>query len=161
MDERSQQLVSKGIALTLAILYISLFVSAIWKYVSTGNITNSTWEMILIVMIPALIAWFARKDESLTIPKMITGEVIPTGTDFPSKRMRKRHYFWDSLSFASVVLVLNILTTLFVDNDWHNLQLFSGLSDTMNLILLLLLEFIVSILIFYGISYILEELNIK
>lgn len=161
MDERSQQLVSRGIAITLAILYISLFVIAIWKYVSTGDMTNSTWEIILIVMIPASIAWFARKDESLIIPKMMSGENIPTDSDGPSKRIRKRHYFLDSFSFALVVLMLNLLTTLFVDKDWQNLQLIPGLNETMNLIVLLLVEFIISILVFYGISYLWEELSIK
>ncbi|MGN7300163.1 hypothetical protein [Ferdinandcohnia sp. SAFN-114] len=161
MDERSQQLISKGIAITLAILYILLFVSAIWKYVSTKDIANSTLEIIFIVMIPASIAWFAGKDESLTIPRMITGEMVPTETDDQSKRKRKRHYLWDSIGFATVVLVLNLLTTFFVEKEWQALQLFVGLSDTMNMIILYILEFLISIIVFYTISYIWEEFNIK
>jgi hypothetical protein len=39
--------------------------SGFWKYITTKDITNSTIEIIHIVMIPASIAWFARKDESL------------------------------------------------------------------------------------------------
>ena len=66
MDERSQKFIAKGMAITLALVYLFLIVSCIWKYVITKDITNSTWEIIFIVMIPASIAWFARKDESLT-----------------------------------------------------------------------------------------------
>lgn len=161
MDERSQQLISKGIAITLAVLYVLLFVSAIWKYVSTKDITQSTLEIILIVMIPASIAWFARKDESLTIPRMITGEMVFTEADYQSKRKRKRHYFWDSLGFSTVVLVLNLITTFFVEKEWQGLQLFVGLSKTMNMIILFVLEFLMSIIVFYAISYIWEEFNIK
>ncbi|WP_077618444.1 hypothetical protein [Bacillus sinesaloumensis] len=161
MDERSQQLISKGIAITLALLYVALFVSAIWKYVSTKDITNSTLEIILIVMIPASIAWFARKDESLTIPRMMSGETVPTGTDVPSKKARKRHYFWDSLGFALVVLVLNILTTFLLEKDWGSFHFFTGLSDTMSMVILLLIEFLISILVFYAISYMWDEFTIK
>ena len=65
MDERNQKFMARGMAITLGLVYLYLLVSSIWKYVSTKDITTITWEIILIVMIPASIAWFARKDESL------------------------------------------------------------------------------------------------
>ena len=73
MDERSERFIARGMAITLGLVYLYLIVSGIWKYVSTKDITNITWEIILIVMIPVSIGWFARRDESLLIPKMVTG----------------------------------------------------------------------------------------
>src|SRR5699024_8312804 len=105
MDERSKLFAMRGMAITLALVYIFFLVSGIWKYVSTKDITNITWEIIFIVMIPASIMWFARKDESLLIPKMITGEHVPTTSDHKSKKSRKVHYFLNSLGFATFILI--------------------------------------------------------
>lgn len=115
MDERSQKLVARGMAIKLSLVYISLVVSCIWKYVSTKDITNSTWEIIFIVMIPASIVWFARKDESLMIPKTVTGEQIPTESDDLSRKRRKKYYFWDSLGFATVILIFTVIGTLLIE----------------------------------------------
>ncbi|MDR7077420.1 putative flippase GtrA [Neobacillus niacini] len=161
MDERSQKFIAKGMAITLGLVYLYLIVSCIWKYTSTKDITNSTMEIILIVMIPVSIGWFARKDESLLIPKMVTGEHIPTGSDHQSKNRRKRYYFWDSLGLAIVFLILNIIGTLFIEKDWQHLLLFPQWSGKMNILVTLSMEFIISIIVFYTISYIWDEWNVK
>ncbi|MEH7234686.1 hypothetical protein [Bacillus sp. JJ1562] len=161
MDERSQQHIAKGLGITLSILYISLFIFAIWKYVSTKDISSITWELVIIVMIPASIAWFARRDESLTIPKTISGDLIETGLDKKSRTNRKKYYFLDSLGFAFVVLILTIITTFFIEKDWQHLYLFPQMSEAANIIVALSLEFFISLLVFYGISLVWEEFNIK
>ncbi|WP_342431282.1 hypothetical protein [Neobacillus sp. FSL H8-0543] len=161
MDERSQKFIARGMAITLGLVYLYLLVSGIWKYVSTKDITNSTWEIILIVMIPASIGWFARKDESLMIPKMVTGEQIPTGSDDQSKKRRKRYYFWDSLGLATVFLILTIIGTFLIEKDWQNLLLFPQWSVMTNIFVTLSMEFIISIIVFYAISYLWDEWNIK
>ena len=161
MDERSQELIARGIAITLVLLYVALFVSAIWKYVSTKDINQITWEIIFIVMIPVSIAWFARKDESLTIPKMVTGENISTSSDELSKNNRKRYYFWESFGFALFVLILNIITTFVIERDWQHLILLPELSETMNIVVVLGFEFLLSILIFFAISYVWAEWSIR
>lgn len=58
MDERSQRIIAGGMGITLALLYVGLFVLCLWKYITTGDITNSTFELILIILIPASIWWF-------------------------------------------------------------------------------------------------------
>lgn len=161
MDERSSKLVARGIGLSLGILYALLFVSAIWKYVATKDISNSTWEIIFIVAIPALIAWFARRDESLTIPRMISGELIPTGTDEKKRKERKDYYWKESIAFAIVVLVLTVISTFFIEKDWQHLYLFKGLGPTTNIVTALAIEFVISIVVFFAISYVWEEQNIK
>ncbi|GGA63712.1 hypothetical protein [Ornithinibacillus halotolerans] len=161
MDERSQQMIARGIGITLALLYVGLFVSAIWKYVDTKDIANSTLEIIFIVLIPASIAWFARKDESLSIPKMVSGENVPTELTKEARKSRKKYYFWDSVGFAIAVLILTILSTFFIEKDWQHLLLFPNLNETWNIIYVLGMEFIMSIIVFFAISFVWEEWNVR
>lgn len=161
MDERNQLMIARGIGITLALIYIGLIASAIWKYVSTQDIANSTWEIIFIVMIPASIAWFARKDESLTIPRMMSGETIPTEPNVEAKRARKSYYLKHSVGFAIAVLILTIISTFVIERDWQHLYLFTEVSPTLNIIIALSLEFLISIIVFFAISYVWEEHSIK
>ncbi|RFB17254.1 hypothetical protein DZB84_09280 [Bacillus sp. HNG] len=161
MDERSQQQIAKGLAITLGIVYISLFSFAIWKYVSTKDISSITWELVFIVMIPASIVWFARRDESLTIPKMISGNLIDTGLSKKSQSKRKKYYFLDSLGFAMVVLILTIITNFFIEKEWQHFPLFPQMSEVSNIIVTLSIEFVISLVVFFTISYVWEEFNIR
>lgn len=164
MDERSQKILANGMAITLVILYLGLFVLAIWKYVTTADITNSTWEIILIVMIPASILWFSRKDESLLIPKMITvkaGQEYPTETDDQTKRNRKKLYLLDALGLATVFLILRIVDALFIQKGWDYVNFFPQLSETLNIITYQFLEFVLSVLVFYVIAFVWGEWKIK
>ncbi len=147
---------------TLALVYLYFFVSCIWKYVTTGDITNSTWELILIVMIPVSIGWFARKDESLMIPKMgITGKELPIESDNKSKRKRKKYYFLDSLGLATIFLIFTIVDSTFIQKKWDSFILFSQWTVSQNILAVLALEFLLSMVIFFGITYLWEEWNTK
>ena len=161
MDERSQLFIVRGMAITLALVYIFFFVSGIWKYVSTKDITSITWEIIFIVMIPASILWFARKDESLLIPKMITGENVPTTVDRESKKKRKTNYFLNSLGFATFVLIFTILDSLFIQDEWFYFTFFSQLSDQLKIIATLTVEFVIGLIVFYIVNYVWGELSVR
>jgi len=89
MDERSTSFVTKAMGITLGILYLGTIVSCIWKYIVTKDITNSTLEIILIVAIPVSIGWFARGDESLALPKDLTGTPLSISQDKVSKKLEK------------------------------------------------------------------------
>ena len=95
------------------------------------------------------------------IPKMVTGEQLPTSSDDQSKKRRKRYYFWDSLGLATVFLILTIIGTFFIEKDWQYLLLFPQWSEMTNIIVTLSMEFIISIIVFYAISYVWDEWNIK
>lgn len=158
MDERSKEIFAKSMAITLALIYLGIFVSCIWKYVTTKDIMNCTWEIILIVMIPLSISWFARKDESLLIPKMMmTGKELPTELDEVAKKTRKGYYFWDALGLATVFLLLTIVDSLFIQREWDYIQLLPQSSEKVNILLTHTLEFFISVIIFYLIGYVWEE----
>ena len=156
-----KKLLQREWQLRCALVYLFLVVSCIWKYVITKDITNSTWEILFIVMIPVSIAWFARKDESLLIPKMITGEQLPTESDDLSKKRRKKYYFWDSLGLAFVFLILTIIGTFLIEKNWDYLLLIPEWSEKINIVISLSIEFVISFIVFFVISFVWEELNIK
>lgn len=148
-------------ALTLVIVYLGIIVSALWKYISTKDITNSTVEIFLIVMIPISIGWFARKDESLMLPRDLTGDTLPTSEAKADRTRRKRHYFWDALGFAIFVLVMNIVTSLFIEKDFNDMLLFPNINSTMNIVLSLSLQFVITVVVFYLIGYVLNEWSVR
>ncbi len=161
MDERRNRIVAGAMGLTLGLLYIGLIAWCLWKYVQTKNIENCTIEIILIVLIPASIRWFARKDESLALPRTLSGDPVPTDDDPDSKRTRKRHYFWDALGFTTFILIATVITTFWVEKDWTQLLLFPSLSDGLNIVTTLTLESIISFIIFFMIGYILDERSVR
>lgn len=163
MDERNQKIIAAGMGITLALLYLGLFVLCIWKYITTGDITNSSFELLLIVLIPASIWWFSRKDESLMIPKMsgTTGKELPTEDDLETKQFRRKSYIWDSFGLATVFLILAIGDSLFIQKDWSYFNLLPQLSEMLNITVSLILEFVLSVLMFYAISFLWGEWQIK
>ncbi|TDM14392.1 hypothetical protein [Macrococcus bovicus] len=109
MDERSSDNIVKAMGITLAILYLVILFSALYQYISSGDIYRITNELILIVMIPALVAWFGRKDESLMLPRNLQGEPLAESASVEDRQKRKRHYFLESLAFATFCIVASLL----------------------------------------------------
>ena len=54
-------------------------------------------------MIPVSIAWFARKDENLTIPKMVTGGQVSTESDDQSKKKKEEILLLGFIRFGNCV----------------------------------------------------------
>ncbi len=162
MDERSQEITAKAMAITLGLVYIFLLILCTWKYISTKDIFNCTWELFLIVAIPASIWWFSRKDERVGLPTMFaTGKEVPIGMDADAKRTRKTNYLWKSLAFATAIILLTIGDSLFVQRDWELLVFFPHWSAGMNILGTLSVEFVTCVMVFYGLSYLWGEWEIK
>lgn len=104
---------------------------------------------------------FARKDESLTLPKNISGQPLSTEQDKESKKIRKKHYFWHSLGFALFVLVMDGISILLIERDIEQLIYFPNVNDTINVITVLGIEFIISFIIFFIIGHIMDEYAVR
>lgn len=162
MDERSSKIVAGAMGITLGLLYLFLIGFTIWKYVTTKDITNCTLELILIVLIPLSITWFARNDESLLIPRMTTtGKELPTEQDVDSKQQRKKAYVLDSTAFATVLLILTMIDAIFIQKEWYFFPFFPQAKDAVNIILTHALEFFLGLIIFYTIRYVWDEWKVK
>lgn len=161
MDERSEKIIARAMGMTLGLLYLFLISFTIWKYVTTKDITNCTLELFLIVLIPLSISWFARKDESLLIPRMTTGQELPTEQDIESKQQRKKSYFLDSLIFAMVLLIFTIIDSIFIQKEWYFFPIFPELSSKVNIITTHVFEFVLGVIIFYVIQYVWDEWKIR
>src|SRR5699024_5507885 len=90
-----------------------------------------------------------------------TGQELPVENDFETKQVRKKSYIWDSLGLATVFLLLAIVDSLFIQKDWDYFNLLPQFSETLNIAVFLFLEFILSVLVFYAISFVWGEWEIK
>ena len=112
-------------------------------------------------MIPVSITWFARKDKNLMIPKMVTG-----GDKYRRNRINPKkegrditfgiHSVWQ-LRF----LIFTIIGAFFIEKDWDYLLLFPQWSEKMNITVSISMEFVINFIVFYAISFVGEEINIK
>lgn len=161
MDERRSMIIARGMAITLALIYIALFVACVWKYISTKDITNSTWELIFIVMIPVSILWFSRKDESLMIPRDFFGDTVSTGGSYAERKSRRKQYILDSFLLAVIILVLTVIDSMYIQHNWEHLLLFPALEHNLNIFVALVLELIISLIVFYVIAYMIGEWSVK
>src|SRR5690625_1398047 len=101
------------------------------------------------------------QDESLLIPKMITGENVPTTSDHKSKKSRKVNYYLNSLSLATFILIFTILDSLFIQDEWFYFTFFSQLNDPFKIIATFTLEFIIGLIVFYIVNYVWGELSVR
>lgn len=161
MDERKQMIFMRGAVITLVLVYLSIFISAIWKYVQTADITNSTWEIIFIVLIPASILWFSREDESLMLPKLASGESVPTSSDKEAKQKRRIAYFWNTVAFTIIILTLTVLDAIFIQKEWSHFTFSATWSGQMNITVTFILEFIITFVTFFAIIYVWGEWNVR
>lgn len=163
MDERQSTIVAKAAASTLALLYIGLIVLAVWKYVVTKDILNSSTEIILLVIIPFAILWFSRKDEALLIPKRFTDQEVPAQLDAPSKRVRKKHYFLSALGLAIAFRSLDIIAVVFIEKNWREALLFNifNVNENLDIGLTIVTEVVTSVIVFYIIGYFIGEWAVK
>ena len=105
MDERNKQIYGKSGIITLGIVYVIILIYALWKYISTADITNITSsEVFFIVFIPISFLYFAREDESLMLPKdAINQKELPKDSSPKSQKIRKKNYFLESLLSSLLV----------------------------------------------------------
>lgn len=161
MDERAQQILLRGMAITLVLLYMAIFGSALWKYVQTADITNSTWEILLIVLIPTSILWFSRKDGSLLIPKLKSGEPVPTTSDSFAKRKRRTSYAWNALGFTIVIFILTVLDASLIQKEWIYFSFSTAWTKQANILATLVLEWMITFITFLAIIYVWGEWSVR
>jgi hypothetical protein len=161
MDERRISIGARAMGMTLVITYFYILIVAISKYVNTKDITNSAWEIGLLVLIPFSILWFSRKDESIMLPKKFRGSELPIGSDVKTRKQRKKHYAIDSIGLSIGFAIVTMIAVFFIEKDEKGLLLFSNLNKTLNWILIVGIEVIVGFIVFYAIAYIWGEWSIK
>lgn len=161
MDERRVAIGTRAMGMTLAATYAFIMLAAIWKYVRTGDIMNSAWEIGLLVFIPFSILWFARKDEALLLPKNFKGEELTVDTDIKSKGRRKKQYALDALAFSSAFCILTAAAAFLVEKNGEQFILFKDLSIYWNYVVAFSLELILGFVVFYPMNYLWGEYAIK
>lgn len=161
MDERNEKIISKSMTLVLSIVYLMIVIVALTKYINSGDIESITFEIILLISIPTLIAFFARKNESLTLPRNIKGEIVSENNDSKSKKERYKLYTIGSLSFSLFCFILDLLDSIFVQKEWSYFKYFESGNESINIIISISIDFILSFLIFFILSVKIDEFLIK
>lgn len=70
------------------------------------------------------------------------------------------YYFYHAIGLAAVFLILDILDSLFVQNEWRYFNFFPESSETVNVILTLGSEFIIGVIVFFAIGFAWNELSL-
>lgn len=163
MDERNKQIYGKSGIITLGIVYVIILIYALWKYISTADITNITSsEVFFIVFIPISFLYFAREDESLMLPKdAINQKELPKDSSPKSQKIRKKNYFLESLLSSIVFTIMSILDSMFISGEWDYNNFFSQMNQQANIIISLIINFFIMLFVFYIATYFIGEVGIK
>jgi len=161
MDERRVAIGTRAMGMTLAATYAFIMLAAIWKYVRTGDIMNSAWEIGLLVFIPFSVLWFARKDEALLLPKTFLSEELPTESDASSKERRKRQYAMNALAFSIAFTLLTIVAAFLIEKNGEPFILFKSLSASWNYVISFSLMLVSDFAVFFLLNYVGGEYVIK
>lgn len=105
MDERQLKIASKSWAATVVITYLYLTVEIIYKHITTKDIANCTWEVVLILLMTAVLIVTQRTDEAVSLPRKLNGTEVSIELNRTGKLARLRHYLIDAL-IASVAMTL-------------------------------------------------------
>lgn len=86
------------ICTSVAIMYLTI--EATYKYVTTRDISNSSWEIILILIICAVFSLVIRGQKEMNLPKSTLGKVLPTEQMGYARNQRIISYVCDSVLFS-------------------------------------------------------------
>lgn len=161
MDERTEKIVLRAMAITLGLVWIYALIAVIWKAIRSTDIFTGASDIGLLILIPASIWWFSREAESINLPKTMLGKELPIGLDMKSKMIRKRSYLTEALGLSFSWTILTIVVTFFIDDSSSNLLLFSNLSNLLNYVIVFSAELLIGFGIVYALKSIDGEYTIK
>lgn len=131
LDERQERTIGNAGVITYLITVLYLLIEITYKYVSTKDILNCNWEIVLLIIISAVFAFAIRKQKELNLPKSILGKILPTENTKEAYKRRLLSYFLNSLCFAIGITVLTVIFSLLGVDEVYSILLlgleFAGL----------------------------------
>lgn len=161
MDERQKLNSVKPLALTVAVTYIYLLVEAFYKFISTKDIFNCTWEIGLLVLMPLIICIGLRCEKAVMIPKTLSGKEIDKEMTPKAKSNRKRSYLFDSILFAVGLTAASIVAYCFGAKDAIDIYLIPNISKSASMMVSFFLEFAGLFIVSYFVDYLWGEHTVK
>lgn len=161
MDERTEEIVLRAMAITLGLVWIYVLIVVIWKVFSTSNIFTGTTDIVLLILMPASVWWFSREAESIALPRTMLGRELPVGLDHESRLIRRRSYLTEAFGLSFGWTILTLIVTFIIEDSSSKLLLFPSLSNSVNYILIFGTELIIGFAIMYSLKSIDGEYTIK
>lgn len=161
MDERTEAIVLRAMAITLGLVWIYILIVVIWKAIISADSFTGASDIGLLILIPASIWWFSREDERISLPRTMLGKELPTGLDEEAKKIRRISYITESIGLSLGWTILTILTIFMFDDTSSKILLFPNVSHLLNYSIIFGLELLIGSVLVYSLKAIDGEYTIK
>lgn len=155
-DERTNENIGKASTIALGVAIIYSLIEAVYKYITTKDISNCSWEIGLIVVTSLVFYIASRSKYDADLPKTFMGSVLPTGLNKKDKSARIKSYCFEGVVFAVGMVVFDVVGAYFVKDDAISFQIVTN-----NSVLNWLITFATLFLISTIFDYIAGELAVK
>lgn len=148
LDERQRKHISESLASGAFFGYFYTLFVIIFKLIRDKAFTNTYLEIILILILHIVLNLHHRKKKEYSLPKTITGRILPIGRSREEKKARYKNYLLDSLIVSILFIPIGILTKI-------------NLLSTSWVFLSYIVSFFLSFILLFTINFIWGEYNIK
>lgn len=158
MDERQLQISTKAMACGFVFLFACIIIAMFYNIFTTGEAGWEFWAMLgstLVILIARRILGDVEQ------PRNLMGKPLPTGSSKNERQLRKKDYALQSLIFAAVCTVMEVLLISFGKEENTDISitqtLLPGLPHLLTVVITAVLTFAVMFLISYSFEYLLGE----
>lgn len=150
MDERQKLNAGSASMIILFLGGLGALGYVIWDYVAHGDITKP----IVLVLMLAMWGLFYLLYQVFggEAPKNMLGHELPTGTRDEDRRARRRSYLVDAVLTAGYLTGLSVVAAMFLTPD-AGFLIPGPLQGTALIAVSAVVEFVLVLVVFYGISY--------
>lgn len=150
MDERQKNNMNSAMAKVLIMVYIAVVVFGVFRFLQNFDIMDCIFALVIAIAVPILVLLFSRnKVKKATFPMILAGLAIFPDRTRKAKIGRIKAYALDSLSFAAIFTVLQVLFDL-----WEKYQANTLSFEDFNEILNYAAGFIGGLLLFFVVYFI-------
>lgn len=110
LDERQRKHISESLASGAFFGYFYTLFVIIFKFIRDKAFTNTYLEIILILILHIVLNLHHRKEKEYSLPKTITGRILPMGSSSEEKKSRFKNYVLDSLIISIILIPIDIIT---------------------------------------------------
>lgn len=116
MDERQHEIVGTASTIATLVTFFYLLAEITYKFITTKNILNCGWEIVLIMIISVIFFIVMRLKKEMDIPKTFFGKILTTELTKEARKIRIKTYLLNSLFFALSVTVISLVFTLITES---------------------------------------------
>lgn len=124
-DEMQEKVLGRACIVCTIVTLIYLLIEATYKYITTKDILNSTWEIALVIIICIILKFGTKNQKEMNLPKSILGNTLPTEKTMSARIKRIIAYVCDSIFFA----VVSVFFSYILDSTTPRYLIFEAISS--------------------------------